>query len=157
MLSTHSAPALAGERWWRQPPKGVPLFPRPPGRLYGFFILAPLLFEGCLPQLCAKRCSPSIHPLAPRAGRPDGCHTPLCAEGAGPYGNTATPPTGIYCQWHHLLHAPRSFAALRMTVDGGALPSHQPLATSQGGCKGFIILAAEPPTTTLSGKAAVKL
>ena len=27
-------------------------------------------------------------PLAPRAGRPDGCHTPLCAEGAGPYGNT---------------------------------------------------------------------
>ena len=42
-------------------------------------------------------------------------------------------------------------------MDGGALPSHQPLATSQGSCKGFIILAAKPPTTTLSGKAAVKL
>ena len=118
--------------------RGWHVFPRPKGGCKGFFILAPLLFEGRLPQPCAKRCSPSIQPLAPRAGRPDGYHTPLCAEGAGPYGNTAAPPTGIYCQWRHLLHAPRSFAALRMTVDGGALPSHQPLATSQGGCKGFI-------------------
>jgi hypothetical protein len=38
-------PPLAGERWWRQPPKGEaitraergwPVFQRPPGRLYGF-------------------------------------------------------------------------------------------------------------------------
>ena len=28
-------PPLAGERWWRQPPKGD-AFPRPAGRLYGF-------------------------------------------------------------------------------------------------------------------------
>ena len=42
--------------------------------------------------------------------RPDGCHTPLFAEGAGPYGNTAAPPTGIYCHWQYLLSVPRSFA-----------------------------------------------
>ena len=29
-------PLQRGERWWRQPPKGVPHFHRPPGRLYGF-------------------------------------------------------------------------------------------------------------------------
>ena len=26
--------------------------------------------------------------MAPRADRPDGCHMPLCAAGAGPFGNT---------------------------------------------------------------------
>ena len=51
------------------------------------FILAPLLFEGRPPRpLPLER--QRTQPLAPRAGRPDGCHTPLCAEGAGPYGNT---------------------------------------------------------------------
>ena len=48
--------------------------------------------------------------LGTEGRRPDGCHTPLCAEGAGPYGNTAAPPTGIYCHWQYLLSVPRSFA-----------------------------------------------
>ena len=47
--------------------------------------------------------------LGTEGRRPDGCHTPLCAEGAGPYGNTAAPPTGIYCHWQYLLSVPRSF------------------------------------------------
>ena len=48
--------------------------------------------------------------LGTEGRRPDGCHTPLCAAGAGPYGNTAAPPTGIYCHWQYLLSVPRSFA-----------------------------------------------
>ena len=57
-----------------------------------------------------QRRNPSIQPMAPRAVRPDGCHMPLCRAAAGPYGNTAAPPTGIYCHWQHLLRVPRSFA-----------------------------------------------
>ena len=63
------------------------VFPRAKPGCKGFIILAPLLFEGRPPRpLPLER--QRTQPLAPRAGRPDGCHTPLCAEGAGPYGNT---------------------------------------------------------------------
>ena len=54
--------------------------------------------------------APFYTTLGTEGRRPDGCHTPLFAEGAGPYGNTAAPPTGIYCHWQYLLSVPRSFA-----------------------------------------------
>ena len=45
-----------------------------------------------------------------RGAKPRRYHKPLCAEGAGSYGNIAAPPTGIYCHWQYLLSVPRSFA-----------------------------------------------
>ena len=66
------------------------------------------LREAACHGLCPLRDSDAT--LGTEGRRPDGCHTPLCAEGAGPYGNTAAPPTGIYCHWQYLLSVPRSFA-----------------------------------------------
>ncbi len=75
----------------------------------GLIILAPLHFQKA-PHHGLCPLSDSDATLGTEGRRPDGCHTPLCAEGAGPYGNTAAPPTGIYCHWQYLLSVPRSFA-----------------------------------------------
>ena len=75
----------------------------------GLIILAPPSFsKGAHHGSCPL--SEANTTLGTEGQRPDGCHTPLCAEGAGPYGNTAAPPTGIYCHWQYLLSVPRSFA-----------------------------------------------
>ena len=111
------------------------VFLRAIARLYGFIILAPLLFEGRPPPPLSEAMHPFYTTLGTEGRRPDGCHTPLCREAAGPYGNAAAPPTGIYCHWRHLLHAPRSFAALRMTVArrGCSIPVPIPIPAAPSG------------------------
>ena len=135
-LRSFIVPPLAGERWWRQPPKGEPpewymkcmtplFFPHIPRfplrgnaskRQKGVRGRAPI---GCsIAVLTANRrppersdaqrthfegaerrtkCSESFslwdatllhNPWHPSGQRPDGCHRPLCAAGAGPFGNT---------------------------------------------------------------------
>ena len=57
------------------------------------------------PTTAAAPLSEAMQPfyttLGTQGQRPDGCHTPLCAAGAGPYGNTgkhcpAVPPAHQY-------------------------------------------------------------
>ena len=101
MLSAHSAPALPGERWWRSHQRGEPLFHRPKGGWLVFpspvravvkvsYILAPLLFDGRSPRPfpLSEAMQPFYTTLGTEGRRPDGCHTPLCREAAGPFGNT---------------------------------------------------------------------
>ena len=65
------APACGG-KVVPQAPKGVPLFHRPPGRLYGFIIMAPLHF-----QRAPHHLPPQAAPLPPLRGPP----TPACGGG----------------------------------------------------------------------------
>ena len=71
MLSTHSPTSEAGGKVVAEPPKGVPLFHRPPGRLPGFIIMAPLYyFKDAHQGLRPRRVSG---------------HMPLCRAAAGPF------------------------------------------------------------------------
>ena len=71
MLSPHSPTSEAGGKVVAEPPKGVPLFHRPPGRLPGFIIMAPLYYFNDAHQ--------GLHPR-----RVSG-HMPLCRAAAGPF------------------------------------------------------------------------
>ena len=108
-----AAHRTAGERWWRQPPKGgshysskarLACFPTPAGRLYGFrrqrrykkwrrrrrtspaqrYYITP---EGGALNPPVRRSRSQAEPLAPRAERPGGAINPR-GEAASTFGNT---------------------------------------------------------------------
>ena len=106
-------PPPAGRRWWRSHQRGgcfsharqggcmvfinwrrsrppQPSRPKAVSNLSPFRTLGPKGRQPSRPQGVSIKPleRQRTQPLAPRAGRPDGCHTPLCAESAGPYGNT---------------------------------------------------------------------
>ena len=86
--------------------KGGAPFPSPVRAAPWFYYKRrPYFPKGAYHGLCPL--SEATQPLARATAQG---HTHLCAEGAGPYGNTAAPPTGIYCHWQYLLSVPRSFA-----------------------------------------------
>ena len=76
-------------------------------------------FKGALHGSCplSEATQPFYTTLGTKGRRPDGCHTPLCAAGAGPFGNTGKhrpdpgpdPDRAI---------SPIKKAALRQQVDG---------------------------------------
>ena len=95
-------------------------FPTPAGRLYCFIQTdAFYKFKGALHGSCplSEATQPFYTTLGTKGRRPDGCHTPLCAAGAGPFGNTGKhrpdpdpdPDRAI---------TPIKKAALRQQVDG---------------------------------------
>ena len=119
-----------GQRWWRQPPKGA--FPSPAGRLACFPFarkgscmvlskLAPLLFKGRPPRPLPPERQ-RTHPLAPRADRPDGCHTPLCGQRPQAPSGMQPPRRLVFtaiCLTCSMYRDPSP--ALRMTAGVGAL------------------------------------
>ena len=127
------------------------VFPRAKTRLYGFIV--PPLAEGKVVAPATKggmhfsarqggckgfiqtgalyKLKGAHHGLCPQSGAnttlgpcvSTGPYAPLRPAAAGPYGNTAAPPTGIYWHLNHLRFLPRSFACAQ--DDGGRrAPSH---------------------------------
>ena len=69
-----------------------------------------------------RRSRSQAEPWQPRAKGPAAGSTLTPVRACQPSGiqESAAPPTGIYRHLNHLRFLPRSFALLRMTVDGGA-------------------------------------
>ena len=80
-LSTHSAPACGGKVVAPATKGGRDRRSRKVLK-----IDSPYGAEGCRPL--SEAMQPFYTTLGAKGRRPDGCHTPLCAAGAGPYGNT---------------------------------------------------------------------
>ena len=119
LLSTHSAPSKRGKGGGASHQRGN-AFPTPAGRLYCFIQTdAFYKFKGALHGSCplSEATQPFYTTLGTKGRRPDGCHTPLCAAGAGPFGNTGKhrpdpgPDPGRAI-------SPIKKAALRQQVDG---------------------------------------
>ena len=116
LLSTHSPTALAGGRWWRQPPKGENA--KMVHEVYdSLFFPSYLSFplEGKC-HVVAKGCTglsrdmtlyhfPDRQSAAPLSGANT---TLLYNTTCGASG--ASPPTGIYCHLSHKRHVSRFFA-----------------------------------------------
>ena len=128
-------PPLAGERWWRQPPKGD-AFPTPVRAVVKvLYKLAPSIKRRPPRPLPPERSDATFlhNPWHRGPTGPMDAICPSAPKAQAPAGiqESTSPPTGIYREMIHYRRVPRSFASLRMTVARQGSPILDPDLRSQ--------------------------